>query len=70
MRRHIIFAPCHKLSHFLSPPPPWSVTYFMDSPLGLGRRQTGKHLSNLGTINLIYAQSTIVCLIVNCVFPL
>ena len=26
--------PCHKLSHFLRPPPPlWSVTYYMDGPL-------------------------------------
>ena len=24
--------PCHKLSHFLRPSPPWSVTYFMDGP--------------------------------------
>ena len=24
--------PCHKLSHLLGPPPPSSVTYFMDSP--------------------------------------
>ena len=27
-------SPCHKLPHFLRPPPPWSVTYFMDSPHG------------------------------------
>ena len=26
----MIFSPCHKLLHFLRPPPPWSVTYFMD----------------------------------------
>ena len=26
--------PCHKLSHFLGPPAPSSVTYFMDSPYG------------------------------------
>ena len=26
-------SPCHKLSHFLGPPPPSSVTYFMDGPL-------------------------------------
>src|SRR6218665_578622 len=25
-------SPCHKLSHFLGPPPPSSVTYFMDGP--------------------------------------
>src|SRR6218665_1010481 len=25
--------PCHKLSHLLGPPPPSSVTYFMDGPL-------------------------------------
>ena len=25
--------PCHKLSHFLRPPPPRSVTYFMNGPL-------------------------------------
>ena len=25
-------SPCHKLSHFLRPLPPWSVTYFMDGP--------------------------------------
>src|SRR6218665_2960925 len=24
--------PCHKLSHLLGPPPPSSVTYFMDGP--------------------------------------
>jgi len=24
--------PCHKLSHFLGPPTPSSVTYFMDDP--------------------------------------
>ena len=27
--------PCHKLPHFLRPPPPWSMTYFMDGPLFL-----------------------------------
>src|SRR6218665_1927519 len=26
-------SPCHKLSHLLGPPPPSSVTYFMDGPL-------------------------------------
>ena len=26
-------SPCHKLSHFLGPPPLSSVTYFMDGPL-------------------------------------
>src|SRR6218665_1561376 len=25
-------SPCHKLSHLLGPPPPSSVTYFMDGP--------------------------------------
>ena len=36
--RHTIFTPpppCHNLSHFLRPPPPWSVTYFMDGPYEL-----------------------------------
>ena len=30
--RHMLFnpSPCHKLSHLLGPPPPLSVTYFMD----------------------------------------
>ena len=26
-------SPCHKLSHFLGPPHPSSVTYFMDGPI-------------------------------------
>src|SRR6218665_3945303 len=28
-------SPCFKPSHLLKPPPPSSVTYFMDGPLGL-----------------------------------
>ena len=28
-------SPCHKLSHLLGPPPPSSMTYFMDGPLGI-----------------------------------
>ena len=35
---------CHKLSHLLGPPPPSSMTYFMDGPLvGL---QLCKHTKN------------------------
>jgi len=30
-------SPCHKLSHFLGPPSPSSVTYFMDGPLPLSQ---------------------------------
>src|SRR6218665_3573112 len=31
----LFLLPCHKLSHLLGPPPPSSVTYFMDGPTGL-----------------------------------
>ena len=31
--------PCHKLSHLLGPPPPSSVTYFMDGPKTLDQIQ-------------------------------
>jgi len=31
--------PCHKLSHLLGPPPPSSVTYFMDGPITVFTRQ-------------------------------
>ena len=34
MSHNLYPSPCHKLSHFLRPPPPWSVTYFMDGPQG------------------------------------
>ena len=29
----LLDSPCHKLSHFLGPPSPSSVTYFMDGPM-------------------------------------
>ena len=34
MMSHALDSPslCHKLSHFLGPPPRSSVTYFMDGP--------------------------------------
>ena len=45
---HMIFtlppSPCHKLSHFLRPPPPWSVTYFMDGPLLPGQVSKVRYL--------------------------
>ena len=34
-------SPCHKLSNLLGPPPPSSVTYFMDGP------QQDKHVYNV-----------------------
>src|SRR6218665_700911 len=35
-------SPCHKLSHLLGPPPPSSVTYFIDGPIGLHRLHTSQ----------------------------
>jgi len=29
---HALYPPCHKLSHLIGTPPPWSVTYIMDGP--------------------------------------
>ena len=40
-------SPCHKLSHFLRPLPPWSVTYFMDGPL-----PTKLQLRNFKTVQI------------------
>ena len=38
-------SPCHKLSHLLGPPPPSSVTHFMDGPFALV------------TVNVLYKQT-------------
>jgi len=35
------FTPCHKLSHLLGPPPPLSVTYFMDGPSSIASFKPG-----------------------------
>ena len=40
-------SPCHKLSHFLAPPPPSSGTYFMDGPYRSNANDDYSHLCKL-----------------------
>ena len=39
----LLIPPCHKLSHFLGPPPPSSVTYFMDGPYSVQKFRKRLH---------------------------
>ena len=50
--------PCHKLSHFLRPPPPWSVIYFMDGPV----QGDGKANSGMNFLEFLANAPTIFCI--------
>src|SRR6218665_2670118 len=55
-------SPCHKLSHLLGPPPPSSVTYFVDGPYPTNvKTKRGKISDEIGDNNtqIISASSAI-----------